>query len=179
VVEPGINTLEGYLTRPAADTLVTFEHFTGYDSYQSDAWTQRYLPTAFSHLCYSIASSVTMTNYVQLARSRNAAYIYVTDDTANNPWDTLPSYWESEVALIEQLNRQAATNRPATLRIMVMGTNTATITVAGSPGRYVLTGSTNLEKWQPIATNVSAAGIYAVSDPAPSKLPNRAYRTEQ
>ena len=37
---------------------------------------------------------------VSLAASRNVGYIYVTNDSGANPWDTLPSYWNAEVAAV-------------------------------------------------------------------------------
>lgn len=37
---------------------------------------------------------------------RNVGGIYVTDDVMNNPWDTLPSYWQQEVDAVAQINAQ-------------------------------------------------------------------------
>ena len=45
-----------------------------------------------------------MLTYLDLAVSRNAGQVYITDDVMNNPWDTLPSYWDAEVDRIEQIN---------------------------------------------------------------------------
>ena len=97
----GTNTLEGYLT--AADVLVTFENQTGYATYVPDAWTQNYAANRFEHLLYNVGSESTMLSDIALAQERNAGYVYVTDDnnanpnSINNPWDTLPSYWNAEV----------------------------------------------------------------------------------
>ena len=111
VGNPGINTSANYLLRPAADALVTFESSSGYAQYVPDPWTQTGPAIAFSHLCYAVAAAATMTNYVQLALSRNAGYIYVTDDSGNNPWDRLPAYWEAEVASVEQIGRASCRER--------------------------------------------------------------------
>lgn len=100
----GTNTLEAYLT--AADVLVTFENQTGYDTYVTDAWTQNYAADRFAHLIYNIGSESTMLSNIALAKERNVGYVYVTDDnntnpnSINNPWDTLPSYWNTEVNVV-------------------------------------------------------------------------------
>jgi hypothetical protein len=177
VGNPGTATASIYLDRPAADALVTFESNAGYITYRPDVWTQTRPATAFSHLCYAVASASAMTNYVQLAQARNAAYIYVTDDAGNNPWDRLPSYWEAEVALIEQLNRQAALAAPARLAITIKEKQSVQISVSGAPGRYLLQSSSNFQSWRSILTNVSASGSFSV--PAPAPRPRENYRTEQ
>jgi len=179
VGNPGINTLSNYLTRPTFDALVTFENNTGYPAYRPDAWTQKQPATAFSHLCYDVTNAVTMTNYVQLAVKRNAGYVYVTDDRGNNPWDTLASYWNAEVNLVESINRQAATNQPAVLSIAPEIQGLMQVQVSGSPGRYLLEASPNLTNWGTIATNVSSTGKFNFLDTQTNKYPIRVYRTAQ
>ena len=99
----GTNTLEAYLT--AADVLITFENQTGYEAYVPDTWTKNYTADRFAHLMYNVGSPSSMLYYIALAEQRNVGYVYVTDDnnsnpnSANNPWDTLPSYWEQEVSV--------------------------------------------------------------------------------
>ena len=39
-------------------------------------------------------------SYVELARTRNIGCVFITDDTLENPWNTLPEYWEDEVAFV-------------------------------------------------------------------------------
>jgi hypothetical protein len=179
VGNPGINTLERYLGDPVTDALVTFESNVGYPQYVPDAWTQTKEATAFSHLCYAVAAPTTMTNYVQLAVARNAGYIYVTDDLGNNPWDTLPTYWEPEVSLVEALNRQAARSHPSSLSLFLATNSTVQLQVAGTPGRYVLQTSTNLSKWDPAMTNVSATGSFTFSDVLATNPRARLYRAVQ
>lgn len=114
----GTNTLEGYLT--TADVLVTFENQTGYESYVPDAWTQNYAAERFAHLLYNVGSESTMLSYLALAEQRNAGYVYVTNDnnsnpnSINNPWDTLPSYWDAEVNAV-------ATPLPASGLLLISG----------------------------------------------------------
>src|SRR5439155_22539816 len=80
VGNPGINTTASYLTRPTVEALVTFENNTGYPQHTPDPWTQTQPATVFSHLCYDVSASDTMTNYAQLAVTPHVGYIYVTDD---------------------------------------------------------------------------------------------------
>ena len=176
---PGTTTLLSYLTRPTVTGLVTFENNSGYDKYVPDVWTQSRPSDVFTHLCYAVPSQVTMTNYVQLAVKRNAGNIYVTDDSGNNPWDTLPSYWTNEVNLIEQINRTAATNKPAVLNIGLQPGNTVQVGITGTPGRYIVEKSEDFHVWQPVTTNVSATGIFLVQDVIQPAEALRVYRTEQ
>lgn len=94
----GSNTLEGYTS--AADVLITFENQTGYASNIPDAWTANYSANHFANLVYNIDIATEMQTIVGLTQNRNVGYIYVTNDSAANPWDTLPSYWSAEVAAV-------------------------------------------------------------------------------
>jgi hypothetical protein len=96
-------------------SLLTFEDNAGYPALVVDGWVTKHLARQFSHLPYNAPSANTMTNYINLAASRNVGWIYVTDDTLPNPWDTLPAYWTNEVNYIRSLNQSA----PATeLRVL-------------------------------------------------------------
>jgi hypothetical protein len=109
----GTNTLEGYTN--AADVLVTFENQTGYNTYTPDSWTNNYAANRFAHLLYNVASASEMQANLALAASRNVGYLYITDDSGANPWDTLPSYWNEEVAAI------SAVPEPETYGMMLLG----------------------------------------------------------
>ncbi len=95
---PGTNTLESYLT--AADVLVTFENQTRYDAYTPDTWTNNYTADHFAHLLYNVQNEAAMLANVALAADRNVGYLYITNDTLPNPWDTLPHYWNAEVSAV-------------------------------------------------------------------------------
>jgi len=177
VGNPGINTLASYLARPTVDALVTFENNTGYPQYVAIRGLKLKPSTAFSHLCYDVPGADTMTNYVRLALTRNAGYIYVTDDRLSNPWDTLPSYWMAEVGLVESINRQAASNQPPVLSISL--NPAAQVSVVGTAGRYVLQAATDITNWSAVATNVSPTGKFVFSDPQSTNYPARVYRTAQ
>ena len=176
VGNPGINTQEGYLTRPAADVLATFESNTGYPALVVDGWVTNHLARQFSHLPYNVPSAAAMTNYINLAASRNAGWIYVTDDALPNPWDTLPAYWTNEVNYIRSLNLSA----PATqLRVLSVSNRVPSLRISGAPGTYELQATSNLATWFPLATVSTATSAVSVRDTSATNSSGRLYRTRQ
>jgi spherulation-specific family 4 protein len=173
---PGINTLETYLTRPTADLLVTFESNSGYTTLTVDGWVTNHLARQFSHLPYNVPDAGTMTNYVNLAASRNAGWIYVTDDILPNPWDTLPSYWTNEVNYIRSLNQSAPGTR---LSIATPTNGRASLQVSGAPGVYEIQATSNLVNWSAIGIISSSSNLANFTDSASINLPRRSYRTRQ
>lgn len=83
----------------SADTLVTFESTADeyLNNYTPPSWVDSYPAERFSHIVYEMASSAEMLSSMNLARLRNAGYVYFTDDVLENPYDVLASYWEAEV----------------------------------------------------------------------------------
>lgn len=65
-------------------------------------WTANYGPDRFTVLTYNLADVDGMKAAVDHALTNNVSWVYFTDDTASNPWDTLPSYWAEEVEKIKQ-----------------------------------------------------------------------------
>ena len=98
---PGTNTLESYLT--AADVLVTFENQTEYDTFTPNTWTNIYTADHFAHLLYNVTDEAAMLANVALAADRNVGYLYITNDTLPNPWDTLSHYWDAEVSAVSAI----------------------------------------------------------------------------
>jgi len=102
---PGSNTQESYVTEPTADNFLIFEdNGTNYGNFTPAAWVSNYPARKFVHVPYAVTSATTMSNDVATALSRNAGWIYITDDTLSNPYDTLPSYWTNEVNYVRSLN---------------------------------------------------------------------------
>ncbi len=105
VGNPGTDTLEQYLTWPTADQFVIFEDFgSAYAGDTTPSWVSDYERTQFAHLIHSESSNVTMQSNLELAVTRNAGSVYITNDVLNNPWDTLPSYWQAQIDAIELFN---------------------------------------------------------------------------
>jgi hypothetical protein len=174
---PGTNTDEAYLKQPTADVLVIFENDTGYQGFVGAAWTRKYPANAFAHLAYALPTADQMTNTLTLAATRRAGFIYVTDDSGANPWDTLPSYWDAQVNWIEGFNRTAAETARAHLTLTADRAPGLTLTTRGAVGRYVLEAATPLGNWHPVSTNLTNTGTsvwHVLNLP-----PNRFFRVRQ
>jgi hypothetical protein len=176
VGNPGINTQEAYLTRPAADVLVTFEVDTGYAAYVVDGWVTNHLARQFCHLPYNVPDAATMTNDINLAATRNAGWIFVTGDNGANPWDTLPDYWTNEVNYVQWLN---TTGTRPTLQILRFTNTVPLLQITGAPGTYEVSTSSNLVNWT-VFTNVSAATKEVnFADVSATNVDLRFYRARQ
>jgi hypothetical protein len=138
---------------------------------------KKYPEPQFAHLTYAVAGAERMTNFVQLAVQRHAGFIYVTDDGGSNPWDTLPSYWEAEVGLIESLNQAAAERLQSRLFLTRETSPTFRLEGRGSTGRYVLEAASPLGDWQALSTNLTNTGtsVWHVLNLSP----NRFFRLKQ
>lgn len=118
----GVNADEIYLQQ-AIDTLVSFENtWTNYAAYQPTAWSSNYAASSFAHIAHSATTLADMESVINAASSKNGGMVYVTDDQLPNPYDLLPSYWDQEVALIQQLNlANHSVPIPATLPLFLFG----------------------------------------------------------
>ncbi len=102
---PGSNTQEEYLKRPTDDCFMIFEdNRTNYTDFTPASWVIRHPAQQFAQLPYDVTNASAMSNHVELAMSRNAGWIYITDDKLPNPYNTLPAYWTNEVNLVRSLN---------------------------------------------------------------------------
>ena len=178
---PGANTAEAFRTRNTVDVLTIFEGDTSYANFTPTAWTQKYPPYQFAHLLYGIATATAMQTNLNLALTRNAGYIYITDDILDNPWDTLPTYWTQEISAIESINQAAARQILTNLTITNSTATTnssANIKSQGAPGLYILeTGFP--AQWVPLATNLTATGSINWSITNQAIPANRLFRTRQ
>jgi len=96
VSNPGTNTLNTYLIYNGArvsDVICVFESNTGFDTWTPASWCKNYSADNFYVLPYNTASKI-YPSRLNKAVSLNVGWIYLTDDTGGNPWDTLPSYFE-------------------------------------------------------------------------------------
>ena len=98
VLNPGAKVGDCYMS--ASDIIVTFENtYANYVNWQPSGWESTQPANHFWHLITE-TSQADMSNAISLAKSRNAGWVYVTDDSGANPWDSLPSYWSSELPLV-------------------------------------------------------------------------------
>ena len=95
VLNPGTFPDECYMA--AGDIVCTYEdNYANYIGLTSPAWVANYSARRFWHIIYNTTSG-NVANALSLARARNAGYVYVTNDSGANPYDTLPSYWAAEL----------------------------------------------------------------------------------
>jgi len=110
VINPGTQTHEEYFTTPATDASVIFENNQGWEAYTPDSYVKQLPRKNFATMLYDVNGINEMKHAIDLAVKRNIGYVYVTDDghceptdpspCSNNPWDSLPSYWEEELVQI-------------------------------------------------------------------------------
>ena len=95
----------------AADIVINFESYYIAPSGSNDAsyapgqahswrlldWEKEYPPERFWHLVHG-TSQADMATAIRLSKQRNAAWVYVTDDVMDNPWNVLATYWDAELA---------------------------------------------------------------------------------
>jgi hypothetical protein len=104
VLNPGTQTVEDYMA--ACDILVNNEStwLTYRDAYPPPpAWVDDYPAERFWHLVHACPTESEMRAALWLARDRNAGWIFVTDHTGVNAYDTLPreDYWTSELRRVD------------------------------------------------------------------------------
>jgi Spherulation-specific family 4 len=109
VINPGVNLTASYLTQQVADTIVTFENYhKNWSKYQPITPTKNYSARNFAALVHTTVDRQQMKSTLDRAIKNRFGYIYITDDSTNtpnqNPWDTLPQYWQAEVNYIQKLN---------------------------------------------------------------------------
>ena len=136
-----------------------------------------HLARRFGHVVYGVTNAATMTNDITLAASRNAGWIFVTDDTNTaNPYEQLPVYWTNEVNTIRAWNLA----QPATqLKLLPAGNGASRLQITGAPGVYELQTSSNLTDWSALAIAGTASNTLSVTDTNAAGRPQRFYRTRQ
>lgn len=103
VLNPGTNLHKSYLN--VGNTAIIFEGTPNiFNKYKLDSYVSNYSSERFAMLAHNISDVNSMQDYLNWAMRNNIRYVYVTKDSGDNPWDTLPSYWEQEVDYIKQLN---------------------------------------------------------------------------
>jgi Spherulation-specific family 4 len=109
IINPGVDVDPIYFSQPVADVTVIFENYQKiWKNYQPPAYTNHYSAQHFAALIHTTANSKLMKSSLDRAIKHNFGYIYITSDSTeppgNNPWDSLPDYWQSEVDYIQHLN---------------------------------------------------------------------------
>jgi hypothetical protein len=83
----------------AGDIMVTFEgDYSTYESTTFPSWVGEYPANRFYNIVYDVPDQTSMTQVLSQAEQYNVGYIYATDNTLPNPYDTVPSYLSSEAS---------------------------------------------------------------------------------
>jgi hypothetical protein len=99
------NIFEGPNTAPSPGA-------AGFDAYPyGQNWFENYPNNRFSNVVFDVPanagypghSSAMLTDLAKAAQL-NAGDVYITDLSGGNPYTALPSYWDQEVAALDQLN---------------------------------------------------------------------------
>src|SRR5207344_3123205 len=94
-----------------ADIINIFEGTpSAYSGFTPSTWTTNYPASKFAHLIYGATGTSSLTSVLAQSATRRAGYVYVTNDTLPNPWDTLPSYWTTEVTQVNQACAASSSN---------------------------------------------------------------------
>ena len=98
-LNPGIYPDQQYMS--LGNVVVVFEGtYAQYRAAQVPGWAHNFPATKFANTIYA-ATSAQATSAINLSRSRNTGYLYVTNLTGANPYDALPSYWSMETAALD------------------------------------------------------------------------------
>jgi hypothetical protein len=158
----------------SADVLVTFEgtygDYTGNpvsaaEAYQPLTWSP-VDPDKIWHIVYGAATQDDMENVMALSKSRNAGYVYVTNDVPENPYDTLPptSYWADEQDQADPYGSPGSIPPTAPTGLTVSGQSRHFYgSFNYSPNSYNVSSSTQVQlNWQPSSAGSAPLVAYDV-----------------
>jgi len=97
VLNPGAVPDETYMGI-GDSVVVTESDYAAYLTWSPPSWAASY-PGKTTHLIHGVAAA-NLDAVFALSQARHADNVYITDDALPNPWDTLPSYWSDEQALM-------------------------------------------------------------------------------
>jgi hypothetical protein len=97
-MNPGTYPAQSYMALDAV--MMVFEGpYADYVNLQVPSWADQYPATRFAQTIFAAPSSV-LPNVLSLAAQRHAGYVFVTDDTGDNPYGALPSYYTTEASSV-------------------------------------------------------------------------------
>jgi hypothetical protein len=106
VLNPGTTPGQCYVWN--ADMILTFENtFAKYrDSFVPSDWTAQYPRDMFCHLVLGAPNETAMKWSINAGVGRGVGWMFVTsfDTTKGNPYDSLPPYFEQEVAYVNSID---------------------------------------------------------------------------
>jgi hypothetical protein len=102
---PGVPCDAAYFAASNPDAISIFEHHQGYDQFMPPADLENAPRRRSAVLPYDTRDAQQMRERLRRAADLHLGYFYATDDNGANPWDRLPTYWDDEVAAVQEWNR--------------------------------------------------------------------------
>lgn len=112
VLNPGTDADQAYLG--TASCLLLFENDQASASlldWQPPAWVSPGQAGQVAVLAYHLTDEAAMDAVLARALKAGAGWVYLTDDTLPNPWDTLPAFWEAQVRALACFNQPPGEQR--------------------------------------------------------------------
>lgn len=98
MLNPGTYPDQRYMS--VGDIVMVFENtYASYVSLQVPGWVHKYPATRFAYVIYGTSGSQ-LANAISLAQERHAGFVYVTNGTGLERYNSLPGYWSREDAII-------------------------------------------------------------------------------
>jgi hypothetical protein len=66
-------------------------------------WMKGQPPGKFAYIIFGVTTAAKMRRILAKAQERNVGFIFVTNDTLPNPFDSLPAYWVDECTFVKDL----------------------------------------------------------------------------
>ena len=174
VANPGIHQAEPFISTPTADTTVIFEDGSGWSGYTPDDYVTNYHASSFAALVYAEPDPAAMQATIVQAVKRGIGFVYITDDTLPNPWDTLPAYWEDEVNCIRALRELRITS----LTLNGREAHIKFTTVSNACFGVERAASLSTNGWTTLTNGVQGTGgTITVVDPEADTRSRQFYRT--
>lgn len=108
VLNPGTHIDEAYLSTLSQATAIIFEDaVSSWNGYVPDGYVYEYTPERFAMLAHTVGDSSQLAHTIDLATTRQIAYVYLTDDSLPNPWNSLPAFWSDELTYLAAVNAGA------------------------------------------------------------------------
>jgi hypothetical protein len=104
VLNPGVYPHQAYVE--VCDIIVVEERgieVTENRSVDLADWMKGQPPEKFAYLIFGVTTAAKMRRILTKAQERNVGFIFVTNDTLPNPWDSLPLYWVDECTFVKDL----------------------------------------------------------------------------
>jgi Spherulation-specific family 4 len=99
-INPGDYPDPSYMS--VSNVVMAFEGpYSLYHNIDVPSWVFDYSPDRFANTIYATSGSQ-VDSAINLSKTRNAGYVYVTDGSGGNPYSALPTYWSTEDSIITQ-----------------------------------------------------------------------------